>query len=258
MAGIFSAGTLLALAAPAQAADAPQITGGRTAAGTPQVGETLSSTASWTGAAPVKVTYTWMRCTGMAPESCRAIDGARARTYVARKADQGAYLRSRVRVSNKRGWAWAMSAPTAEIEAASAAAPDPQPQPDSTGGVLGRTDERAALLDPFPVVRIRGWLTPAGARVRALTVRAPEDTRVAVACAGRSCPRPNWSRPAGLVHLRPFEVALRAGVRLTITVTKPGWIGKHTVITLRKGKSPGRRDRCLYPGRTAPRACPPA
>jgi hypothetical protein len=151
-----------------------------------------------------------------------------------------------------------MSAPTAEIEAASAAEPTPEPQPDSTGGVLGQTDERAAMLDPFPVVRIRGWLTPAGARVRALTVRAPEDTRVAVTCAGRSCPRPSWSRAAALVHLRPFEVALRAGVRLTISVTRPGWIGKHTVITLRKGKAPARRDRCLYPGRAAPRACPAA
>jgi hypothetical protein len=252
MAGIFTAGTLLALAAPAQAADAPQIDGGRSVAGTPQVGETLTSTASWTGTAPLKVTYTWLRCTGMAPDSCHAIGGARGRSYVGRAADRGAYLRSRVRVSNKRGWAWVMSAPTAEVEPASA----PQPDPDSTGGVLGQTDERAALLDPFPVVRIRGWLTSAGARVRALTVRAPEDTRVAVSCAGRSCPRPRWSRAAGLVHLRPFEVALRAGVRLTITVTRPGWIGKHTVITFRKGKTPARRDRCLYPGRTTPRACP--
>lgn len=252
MAGCMTAGTLLALAAPAQAADAPQITGGRSVAGTPQVGETLSSTASWSAAAPAKVTYAWLRCTGMAPASCRDIGGARGRRYVARTADQGAYLRSRVRVSNQRGWAWVMSAPSAEIGAAR------EPRPDSTGGVLGVSDEHAAMLDPFPVVRIRGFLTPAGARVRALTVRAPENARVAVTCAGRSCPRPSWSRAAGLVHLRPFEVRLRAGVRLTIAVTRPGWIGKHTVITLRNGKAPARRDRCLYPGRAAPRACPAA
>lgn len=258
MAGSVTAGALLALAAPAQAADAPKISGGRNVSGTPQVGETLSSTATWTAAAPAKVAYTWLRCTGMAPESCRPIGGARERSYVARTADRGAYLRSRVRVSNKRGWAWVMSAPSDEIAAAAAPEPQPQEEPDTTGGVLGVSDERAALLDPFPVVRIRGYLTPAGARVRALTVRAPADTRVAVTCAGRSCPRPAWSRAAGLVHLRPYEVRLRAGVRLTIAVTRPGRIGKHTVITLRKGKAPARRDRCLYPGGAAPRACPAA
>jgi hypothetical protein len=255
MAGVLAAGALLGFATPAHAAGAPQISGGRTVAGTPEVGGRLESTARWTAASPARATYSWLRCTGMAPESCRTIAGARGRGYVARQADAGAYLRVRLRVENRRGWAWVTSAPTDEI----ASAPAPASQaPDSTGGVLGASDEKAVMLDPFPVVRIRGWLTPAGARVKTLTVRAPAGARVAVSCAGRACPRSGWSRAAALVHLSPFEVPLRAGVRLTISVTRPGWIGKHTVITLRKGRPPARRDRCLYPGATRPRACPGA
>jgi hypothetical protein len=255
MAGAAAVGTLLAWAAPARAAGAPQITGGRSAAGTPQVGERLESTATWTAAAPARTSYTWLRCTGMAPESCRAIAGARDRGYVVRAADRGAHLRVSLRVTNRRGWAWVTSAPTDEVAARTAPV---APEPDATGGVLGRSDAQAALLDPFPVVRIRGFLTPAGARVQSLTVRAPARARVAVSCSGRGCPTGAWSHAASLVHLTPFEVRLRAGVRLTIAVTRPGWIGKHTVITLRNGRPPTRRDRCLYPGASHPRACPAA
>jgi hypothetical protein len=242
MAATLAAGALLAAAAPAQAADAPQITGGRTVAGTPTVGGRLESTARWTAGTPAKATYTWLRCTGMAPGACKALAGASGRTYVAGAGDEGAYLRVRLRVTNQRGWAWVTSAPTAAVAAHTTPA----------------AAERAAMLAPFPIVRIRGWLTPAGARVRVLTVRAPAGARVTVSCSGRGCPRGRWSRAASLVHLTPFEVPLRAGVRLTIAVTRPGWIGKHTVITLRKGHAPARRDRCLYPGRSRPSACPQA
>jgi hypothetical protein len=57
------------------------------------------------------------------------------------------------------------------------------------------------------------------------------------------------------VHVAPFERVLRAGVRLTIAVTRPGYVGKHTVIALRRGRPPARRDRCLYPGEPRPQRC---
>jgi hypothetical protein len=117
---------------------------------------------------------------------------------------------------------------------------------------------RARLLRPFPVVRIRGWLTERGAMVRLLTVRTPRGVRVAVRCRGDGCPRGAWAREAGrarLTRLRPFEGFLRAGVELRIRVTRPGWIGKHTTIQIRRGRPPARTDRCLYPGRSKPARC---
>jgi hypothetical protein len=59
-----------------------------------------------------------------------------------------------------------------------------------------------------------------------------------------------------VTHVHVFERALPAGVRLTVQVTRPGWIGKHTTLLIRRGRPPLRVDRCLYPGGTQPRACP--
>jgi len=53
---------------------------------------------------------------------------------------------------------------------------------------------------------------------------------------------------AGVRRLRPFERELRAGTRLEISVTKPGYIGKFTVIVIRRNAAPWRSDRCLEPG----------
>ena len=54
-----------------------------------------------------------------------------------------------------------------------------------------------------------------------------------------------------------FEPASPAGVRLTVQVTRPGWIGKHTTFLIRRGRPPSRVERCLYPGRTSPAPVPP-
>ena len=61
-----------------------------------------------------------------------------------------------------------------------------------------------------------------------------------------------------VTRLWSYEGMLRAGARLVIRVTRPGYIGKHTTIRIRRGKTPARTDRCLFPGATAPTACPGA
>jgi hypothetical protein len=38
-------------------------------------------------------------------------------------------------------------------------------------------------------------------------------------------------------------------------VTRRGYVGKRTVIQLRRGKTPTRRDLCLFPGVRKPKAC---
>jgi hypothetical protein len=57
------------------------------------------------------------------------------------------------------------------------------------------------------------------------------------------------------VHLKPYERILRAGVKLEISITRSGYVGKYTSIRLRRGKAPLRRDLCLFPGARKARVC---
>jgi hypothetical protein len=59
----------------------------------------------------------------------------------------------------------------------------------------------------------------------------------------------------GVVRLHPYERFLPAAVKLTIRVTKPGLVGKHTVLKIRSGLAPVRVDRCMAPGSSAPVSC---
>ncbi len=112
------------------------------------------------------------------------------------------------------------------------------------------------MMRPFPLVRIRGWLTSSGAMIEALTVRGPRGLSISVRCHGDGCPRRHLARASKVSRLKAFKGFLPAGVRLEIRVTRPGFVGKHTLIRIRGGKAPIRRDRCLYPGSGRPRACP--
>jgi hypothetical protein len=115
------------------------------------------------------------------------------------------------------------------------------------------------LMSPYPVVRLAGRLTPAGARVRLLSVsRAPKCAVVTVSCRGRSCPARRVTRFMGRrsLRIRRFERRLRAGTVLTVRISKGASIGKLTQFRIRSGKGPRRRDRCLRPGETRGSACP--
>jgi hypothetical protein len=127
--------------------------------------------------------------------------------------------------------------------------------PAPTGAVLGNQTKSLTWLRPFPVVRIRGYLLNGGARVTLLTVRAPKRARIAVRCTGSGCPKRRFATATVLVHLKPYERVLRGNVRLQIEVTRSGYVGKHTLIVLRRGKAPVRKDLCLFPGARTPRAC---
>ncbi len=143
-------------------------------------------------------------------------------------------------------------APTFDV-----AAPVATPVP-TTGGVLRQnaTSKKAKMLRPFPVVRIKGRLTATGARVTLLTVRAPRGSRIAVTCKGPSCPVRRTAHTTVLTRLTQFERVLRAGTRLTVRITKDGYIAKVTVITIRRGRVPLRRDVCLWPGHKRAQRCP--
>jgi hypothetical protein len=115
------------------------------------------------------------------------------------------------------------------------------------------------LMSPYPVVRLAGRLTRAGARVRVLTVsRLPKCAVVRVTCRGRSCPIKRVSRfeGRGPLRFRRFQRRLRAGTVLTVRVSRGNSVGKFARFRIRSGRPPGRRDRCLRPGESKGSACP--
>jgi hypothetical protein len=136
--------------------------------------------------------------------------------------------------------------PVATVPAVLLAAPAVKPAPKP----------RPRMLRPYPLIRISGRLTVSGAYITRLTVRAPRGARINVACHGVGCPCRHVAMIAALRHVPAFEGALRAGTRLVVTVSKPGFIAKVTTITIRRGRPPSRSDLCLAPGAEHPAACP--
>jgi len=120
------------------------------------------------------------------------------------------------------------------------------------------------LLDPFPLVRIRGVTTRRGARLDLLSVRTRGGTKILVRCKGRGCP---WARKTvrprfSTTRLRTVKMPgfrrrhLRAGTVLKVFVTRKGMIGKYTRFEIRRLKAPRRTDSCTAPGRARVRRCP--
>jgi hypothetical protein len=92
-----------------------------TVSGTPQQGQTLTANGgSWTGVAPVTLTYQWVRCGadgGKADASnCATIARATNTTYVLAAADVGQRLRVKVTGRNSQGSSTAASNPTAAVQ----------------------------------------------------------------------------------------------------------------------------------------------
>jgi hypothetical protein len=266
-------------AAPAiAAAAAPEITRRPVLSGTAQVGQRLEARdARWTGGSSAVASYAWLRCTSASsPWNCSVIAGAAGVAYTLTPADQGKRLRVWLTVRNGDGRDDEVSDATAVVAAAPAPTPTPTPTPPPTptpappvattpppvippapAPAGDARDDRLRMMRPFPLVRIRGWLTARGAMIEALSVRGPRSLKISVRCHGRGCPRRGLARSAAKVtRLKAFERFLPAGVRLEIRITRPGFVGKHTLIRIRRGKAPIRRDRCLFPGSGRPRACP--
>jgi hypothetical protein len=138
---------------------------------------------------------------------------------------------------------------------------------DGLSGTVMKTipviSPRAALMQPFPVVRIAGTNTNAGARLKLITVQAPTGAHITVACKGRGCPKKPESRVASshkrgvvLVEFRRFERLVGAGAVLEIRIWKTGEIGKYTRFEIHKSGLPERSDSCLSPSGIKPMTCP--
>ena len=100
--------------------------------GTPQVGQTLTTTTgTWSGT-PTTYAYQWQRCdaTGV----CTALTGATATTYLLTPGDLGATIEVVVTATNTVGSQSATATPTAVV----AAAPVPAATPDSSTAQPGQ------------------------------------------------------------------------------------------------------------------------
>jgi hypothetical protein len=264
----------VATAGAAGTTPSPRVSRAPEIGGQPYVGEQLTAGGATYTPSDAHATYYWLRCADTGSSCGRPI--ATGRTYRTTDADLGKYLRVLLVVTSSDRSAYGFSdatpaigrkpvpspeptptpTPTASPSPAPVPAPvPPAPAPVSGGAVAGAHAKSPRSLKPFPVVRIKGWLTPSGAQVTMLTVRAPRGSTISVRCRGAHCPRRRLTRAGRLVHLRPYERLLRGSVRLEISVTRRGYVGKRTVINLRSGNAPTRRDLCLYPGVSKAKAC---
>lgn len=121
----------------------------------------------------------------------------------------------------------------------------------------------AAVLYPFPMVRIVGTDFSLRVRITRLAVRAPVGARIAVTCGHARCPAraarrtaPSEAGHVTWVRFRQFERVLPAGAVLEVRVSKPGKIGAYTRFHVRRRRLPVRSDSCLDPAGIKPIACP--
>lgn len=99
---------------------APTDTAAPTLSGTPQQGQTLtSSTGTWANA-PTSYQYAWEDC-ATSGSTCSTIAGATSATYTLQASDVGQTIRSQVTASNAGGSASATSAVSAVVSSSSAA-----------------------------------------------------------------------------------------------------------------------------------------
>ncbi len=277
--------TVVAILLPAATASAQSSNAQVAISGTPRVGAQLEAVVQLDDDDDddVSVTYAWRRCDA----ACSAI-GATGRRYAPAPADVGKRIQVQATVrgdddDDDDGGAPVVvsSALTEPVAAAPGGSTPPppgstQPPPGSSApppsstvsppttssspelagsSRPARRSPRLRVMRPAPTVRFVGFLTRQGAAITRLSVRAPRGVRIGVRCTGNGCPRRALAVATAFTRLRVFERRLPAGTQLEIRVTRAGYVGKHTLIRIRRGEPPSRLDRCLYPGSSAPRRC---
>lgn len=259
-----------------------------TISGTTVVGNTLTASGgSWSSPFPwnTSTSWQWWRCSSVFASDCIVV-GERA-TYKLAPEDNGKWIaatkviispvgaacnhpdRCKLAVSVPRGPITVAAAPPAPTPVATPVpTPEPPPEPivapaptpvPTAAPVLQETVSNR-VMRPAPVVRMRGVLSTNGALITSLTVKAPRAARLTVTCSGSSsCPAKRWSpssRKRQNTRMVAFQRNLRAGTRLTITLTRQGFVGKRTVFKIRRGKAPLRSDSCLSAATGKVQKCP--
>ncbi len=258
--GLATVGVALALVVPAAADDAPVVTRAPEIQGTLMVGQTLRAVnGAWSGSQDAAANYTWRRCPDQDFEDCITIPRATGETYQLTSDDAGFMMRVTLAVSLGEDSDSKTSDPTEPVKTTSGATPTPATPvfslpPASGGGVL---PAGAKLIRPRPVVRISGRYTASGANITRFTVLAPKGATIKIACTKGTCPVKHQTIKGGhTTHVKKFERALRSGTRITVTVSRSGYVSQITTITIRARKAPTRSDSCQLPGKKTTQKCP--
>lgn len=206
----------------------------------------------------LEIEYQWLRCAADSPDQCNQIDGATIAAYLVSDADVGYRLAVRATPVKPPGEA-KQPPPTAVVAGWPTLPPGFDRSSVPTSPTASPQSPAARVVPrymrPCPVIRIKGFLVPGGARVTLLRVSAPRGSEVVVRCKGSGCPLRR--RSVGVGRIRGLERFLHAGTRIMIRVSRPGFVGKYVRIVIRDGIAPTRRDACLLPGRAKPASCPP-
>jgi hypothetical protein len=126
----------------------------------------------------------------------------------------------------------------------------------ATPRLAGASQDVNGSLLSLVTMRWTFYYTPTYTEVLALVLNgAPAGATVLVTCHGRGCPftrhiamiRPRVDLTGVFQHHR-----LRAGARVTVAITRPGWTGKYYMFAMRAGHAPRVQLACLAPGRTHP------
>jgi hypothetical protein len=115
------------------------------------------------------------------------------------------------------------------------------------------------IFDPGTFfVRRGGRIVLLGVTVERFGVTGvPKGARVVVTCTRRACPRMAKRANSTVIFRQLKGEKLRAGVKVIVRVTKPGYVGRARVYTIKKNDL-SVKNRCLLPGtRRLRRGCSP-
>jgi hypothetical protein len=139
----------------------------------------------------------------------------------------------------------------------------PSTSPGSTPATTSANSNikaKAALISPFPTVRIRGLIIGSKVKVSLLSVTSKVGVSIKVLCSGKGCPKKaqtKTTKKGGVIRFSALKRTLSNGAIVRVYVSKKGQIGKYTRFRIQKGKAPVRVDMCLPAnGSSKPRTCP--
>jgi hypothetical protein len=153
----------------------------------------------------------------------------------------------------------------------------------STSGVAEVSVHKSSKPPPTRMLVTMQWefhFTPHYTTILQFFVNGvPKGANVMVSCKGHGCPYARHTlalikrtvckttkktkkctvqQPSSTVHLQPpfGNRRLGVGAKVTVNITKAGYIGKHYVFTIVARKAPRVSIGCLTPGANKPESCP--
>jgi hypothetical protein len=239
------------------------------------VGSTLHAVRGQvSGSADAATGYTWQRCSDEDFDDCSTISRATEDTYTLTNADAGYMMRVTLWAALGDDSSRKSSDLTGVVQAAGGGSggggaggggggTTTTPQAPFTSvtpvnvGPAAAFPSKAKFLKPRPKITISGKYGAKSTKIKRFTVKAPKHTKVKITCKGKGkcVVRKTAVKSGRTSHVKRFERTLRVGTKLTVTVSRKGYVSNVTVITIRARHSPKRADSCLAPGKKKPQKC---